>query len=133
MAAALKTKKPKPKSQVRIYEHTENIEAVATKEFVRQELKAEIGPVKESVNQLWKVMLWVSGGLLTVMVAGFILLLTVMTYLHGHTSKRMDRIEDKMGSMENRMDRIESKMDRMESKIDRMESKLDRLLESKGR
>ena len=122
MAAALKTKKPKPRSQVRIYEHTENIEAVATKEFVRQEL----APVKESVNQLWKVMLWISGGLLTVMVAGFILLLTVMIYLHGHTSKRMDRIEDKIGSMEKRMGSMENRMDRIENK-------LDRLLESKGR
>ena len=85
MPATLKTKKPK--SQARIYEHTENLEPVATKEFVRQELS----PVKESVNRLWKVMLWVSGGLLTVMIGGFVLLLTVMLYLHSDTKQEMNR------------------------------------------
>ena len=97
MATTLKTRKPKGRSQPKIYEHTENIysgghkEPVATKEFVRQELKAEIGPVKESVDRLWKVMFWVSGGLLTVMIGGFALLLTVMIYLHSDTKQEMNR------------------------------------------
>ena len=117
MPATLKTKKPK--GQARTSEHTENIypgehkEPVATKEFVRQEL----APVKESVDRLWKVMLWVSGGLLTVMIGGFVLLLTVMTYLHGDTSKRMDRIEDRMDRIEDKMDRIEDKMDKIEDNL----------------
>ena len=67
----------KARSQARIYEHTENIypeghkEPVATKEFVRQELKAEIGPVKESVNRLWQVTLAGFGLILLVVLGGF--------------------------------------------------------------
>ena len=87
MATTLKTRKPKGKSPARIYEHTENIysegykESVATKEFVRQELKAELGPIKRDIK-------WVMGILAS--------LVGIMIYLHGDTSKRMDRIEDEL-------------------------------------
>ena len=91
MPATLKTRKPKGKSQARIYEYTENIEAVATKEFVRQEL----APVKESVNRLWQVTL-----------AGFALLLTVIGflfytifYLHSDTKADLRRIEAKLDTL----------------------------------
>ena len=63
-------RKPKAKSQARIYEHIENMEQAATKEFVRHEL----APVKESVNRLWQVMLGGFTLLLAVMLGGFTLL-----------------------------------------------------------
>ena len=115
MATMLKTKKPKGRSQARIYDHTENIspeerkEPVATKEFVRQELRAELEPIKGDIKWLR----WVMGG-------GFALLLTVMIYLHSDTSKRMDRIEAKMDRMEEKMDGIEKRMDGIEAKLDRL-------------
>ena len=118
MPATLKTKKPK--GQARIYEHTENLEPVAIKEFVRQEL----APVKESVNRLWQVTL-----------GGFVILLTVIGflfytifYLHGDTKADM---KDLKADMNKRMDRIEDKVDRMENKMDGIEDKLDRLLQDK--
>ena len=85
MATMLKTKKPKGRSQARIYERAENLypeerkEPVATKEFVRQELRAELEPINRDIKWLR----WVMGG-------GIALLLTVMIYLHSDTSKRME-------------------------------------------
>ena len=71
----------KAKSQARIYEHTENIEPVATKEFVRQELRAELQPIRRDIK-------WLMGILAS--------LVGIMIYLHSDTSKRMDRIEDEL-------------------------------------
>ena len=98
MVATLKTRKGKSKNQAKIYEHTENLEPVATKEFVRLELE----PIKRDIAWLR----WVMGG-------GFALLLTVMIYLHSDASKRMDRIEERMDRIEERMGRIEDKLDRI--------------------
>ena len=74
-------RKSKAKSQARIYEHTENLEPAATKEFVRQEL----APVKESVNRLWQVML-----------GGFALLQSNMNYLHSDTKADMREINKRL-------------------------------------
>ena len=63
-------RKSKAKSQARIYEHTENIEQAAAKEFVRQELRAELSPIRRDIKWL---MLIVSS------LAGLIL------YLHNDT------------------------------------------------
>ena len=119
MPTVLKTKKPKSRSQVKIYEHTENIEAVATKEFVRQELR----PVHRDIKWLMCILASLVG---------------IMIYLHGDTSKRMDRMEDKMDRMEKRMDGmakrmdgIEKRMDGIEEKMGKIENKLDRLLQRK--
>ena len=79
-------RKPRPKSQARIYEH---IEPVATKEFVRQELRAELEPIQRDIKWLR----WVILALLTVMLGGFALLLAVMFHLDNKTDKRFDKIE----------------------------------------
>ena len=81
MPATLR-RKPKAKSQAKIYEHTENIypkgheESAATKEFVRQELRAELSPIRRDIKWL---MLIVSS------LAGLIL------YLHSDTKQEMNR------------------------------------------
>ena len=111
-------RKPKAKSQAKIYEHTENIypkgheESAATKEFVRQEL----APVRESVNRLWQVTL---GGF-ALMVAVMGSLLYVMLYLHRDTKQEMNRrfteqkadidkrFAEQKADMDKRFDRIES-------------------------
>ena len=98
MATVLKTRKPKSRSQARIYEHTENLEPVATKEFVRQEL----APVRESVNRLWQVML-----------GGFALLLTVMLYLHSDTKQELDMLTQEMNR---RFTEVNKKLDMLMQK-----------------
>ena len=86
------TTKKKSKQRIRAYEHIENIEPVATKEFVRQEISA----VKKDVNRLWQVML-----------VGFVLLASIMIYLHSDTKQNIQsmRVELKqdMQTMENRI------------------------------
>ena len=82
----------KSRIQAKIYEHTESIEPVATKEFVRQEL----APVKESVNRLWQVMLAGFGLILLVVLGGFQWLRSDMKDLKADMNKRMDRIEAKL-------------------------------------
>ena len=107
-------RKPKAKSQARIYERTENIypkgheESAATKEFVRQEL----APVKESVNRLWQAMLGGFG----IMVAVMGLLLYVMIYLHSDTKADMKALED----------RIDKRFDKMDKRFDKIESLLQK-------
>ena len=98
MPVAVK-KKQRSKPQARIYEHTENIEPVATKEFVRQELKPII------VSQGWMriallVLFTAVGGL-------YVLLWEIKTDVH-NLDRRMDK---RMGNIENRMERIEGKLD----------------------
>ena len=82
-------KKPKAKSQARIYERIENIEQAATKEFVRQELRAELEPIQRDIKWLS----WVIVALLMVMLGGFALLLTVMLYLHSDTKADMKELK----------------------------------------
>ena len=94
-------RKPKAKSQAGIYEHTENIEQPATKEFVRQELKAELSPIRRDIKWL---MLIVSS------LAGLIL------YLHSDTKQDMkelkadikERFAEQKADINKRLDKIES-------------------------
>ncbi len=67
-----KTKKGKDFSG--IYEHTENTEPVATKEFVKQ----EIDSVKKGVNRLWQVFL-----------AGFVIMGSLIIYLQSDIKQEM--------------------------------------------
>ena len=103
MAIALKTKSPKGRgvSKAKIYEHTENIEPVATKEFVRQELKTELEPIKRDIAWLR----WVMGG-------GFALLLTVIIYLHSDTKTEIRDMKTEIRDMKTEIRDMNRKIDR---------------------
>ena len=100
-------RKPKAKSQARIYERIENIypkgheEQAATKEFVRQELRAELKPINRDIKWLRWVLALGFGGLLTVMI-----------YLHSDTKADMKElkadIDKRFEKMDKRFDKIES-------------------------
>ena len=99
MLATLR-KKPKAKSQAKIYDHTENIypkgheESAATKEFVRQELRAELSPIRRDIKWLM---------LIVFSLAGLIL------YLHSDTKQDMNRrFADQKADMNKRFDKMES-------------------------
>ena len=89
-------RKPKPKSQARIYEHTENIyplgheESAATKEFVRQELKAELSPIRRDIKWLMFIVSSLAG---------------LMLYLHSDTKSDMRELK---ADIDKRFDKIES-------------------------
>ena len=99
-------RKSKAKSQARIYERAENIypegykELVATKEFVRQELRAELSPIRRDIK--WLVLIVSS-------LAGLIL------YLHSDTKQDMKafRAEIKADMKELKAD-IDKRFDRVE-------------------
>ena len=105
-------RKPKAKSQAKIYEHTENIEQPATKEFVRQELRAEIEPIKRDIKWLRWVMGLGFALLLAVMLGGFALLQSNMNYLHNDTKADMKELKADMkefkADINKRLDKIES-------------------------
>ena len=90
MATTLKTKKVKGRSQNKIYEHRENIypqgrkEPVATKEFVRQELRAELEPIKRDMKWLMVILASLVG---------------IMIYLHGDTKADIRRVEAKLDTL----------------------------------
>ena len=69
--------------------HTEGIEQLATKEFVRQELRAELEPIQRDIKWLR----WSATLLTAVMLGGFTLLIAVMFHLDSKTDKRFDKIE----------------------------------------
>ena len=93
-------RKPKPKSQARIYERIENIEQAATKEFVRQELGAELEPIQRDIKWLRWIMGMGFSLLFAVMLGGFALLQSNMNYLHSDTKADMKKLET--GISENR-------------------------------
>ena len=109
MAATVK-KKQRSKAQTRIYEHTENLEPVATKEFVRQELR----PIVESqgwTRAAFVILFAAVGGL-------YILLWEFKTDIHNldqKMDKRMDSLDQKM---DKRMDGLEQRMGKIEGKLD---------------
>lgn len=112
-------RKSKAKSQAKIYERAENIypegyrEPVATKEFVRQELRAELSPIRRDIRWL---MLIVSS------LAGLTL------YLHSDTKQDMKALRTDMKAL-----RTELKADMRELKadIDKRFDKMEKLLQRK--
>ena len=113
-------RKPKAKSQAGVFSYPVSIEQAATKEFVRQELRAGLEPIQRDIKWLR----WVILALLTVMLGGFALLLTVMLYLHGDTKQEMNRrFTEQKADMNRRF--TEQKAD-MDKRFDKIESLLQK-------
>ena len=101
-----KTKKPKIKTQAKIYESTQNIgsqgykEPLATKEFIRQELV----PIRVSQN-------WIRAALTVLFTAVgglYVLLWGMKTDIH-KLDKKIDRVEIGQKELNNKMEGMNNK------------------------
>ena len=91
--------KQRAKAQTRIYEHTENIEPVAT---------------RHDLTIVWRVM---TIGF-TVLTCLFVGLWAHTNYLHGDLKEDMRRMDEKI---DKRMDKLDKKMDGLDKKMDGLE------------
>ena len=120
--ATKKIRKTKtPIIQSKAYENSEDISSVSIKELVKQQL----APIKESVNRLWQVML-----------GGFALLLTVVIYLHSDTKSNMKDLKKELKTeMKELKKELKTEMKELKTeindKMEKIESKIDKLLQKR--
>ena len=91
------------------------IEPVATKEFIRQELRAELEPIQRDI----KWIRWVMG-------IGLSFLFAAIFYLHSDTKQELDMLTQEMNR---RFTEQNKHFDKIETDIKETNRKLDKLLQ----
>ena len=118
---ALKSKKSKPKTQPKVYRHTEDMEVAATKEYVRRELaplKTDVEVLKRDVNRLWQVMLVGFGLILLVVFAGFQWLRSDMKELRSDMKELKKDIKTDMRELKTDMRELKTDMREINKRLD---------------